>query len=99
MAKTLARILFFLGVAVIMAELVYAFFAYFVTSQAADGTVVDGLGRKLVPTPALIQYFFGQDRMWAGWQWFIGEMVVFGGVLILLGALAKKAFPDAKEST
>ncbi|HEV7373821.1 MAG TPA: hypothetical protein VGN95_03835 [Pyrinomonadaceae bacterium] len=98
MSKVVAKVCFFLAALILIAELVYVFFAYIVTSQSADGLVADGLGRPLVPTPALVKYFFGQDRMWAGWQWFIGEMVVFWGLLFLLIALSKKAFPDDKQS-
>src|SRR5207248_1506136 len=84
MSRLLAKIaLFFVG-AIVVAELIYGFFAYFVTSQLPDGTVVDGFGRRLVPTPSLIQFFLGHDRMWAGWQWFVAEMVVFWGAIGLL---------------
>lgn len=63
MSKLVAKVAFFFVVVIILAEIVYGFFAYFVTQKLPDGTIVDGFGRQLVPTPPLIRYFLGQDRM------------------------------------
>jgi len=58
-----------------------AFLAYFVTSAGPNPT--DGLGRPLTEAPVLMRIVFGQDRMWAGLSWFLGEMVIFWGCVVL----------------
>jgi len=55
-----------------------SFLAYMVTSHNAAGPC-DGLGRQLSEAPTLMRIFFGQDRMWAGWVWFVGDMIIFWG--------------------
>ena len=58
-----------------IALFVCGFLAYMVTSAGP----CDGLGRHLSEAPTLMRIFFGQDRMWAGWGWFVGDMVIFWG--------------------
>ena len=80
------RIACVLGVGIIIADLVLAFLAYFVL-QSGELGVFDGLGRELTESPWLVRFVFGTDRMWAGWLWFLADMVIFfggGGVGILL---------------
>ena len=64
----------------VIAVFVCGFLAYFVTSHN-DAGLCDGLGRHLSEAPILARIFFGQDRMWAGWGWFIGDMAIFWGSL------------------
>ena len=64
----------------IIAVFACGFLAYFVTSHN-DAGICDGLGRHLSEAPILARIFFGQDRMWAGWGWFIGDMAIFWGSL------------------
>jgi len=69
----------FLGIWIITL-LVCGFLAYFVTSRN-EGGICDGLGRHLSEAPIFARIFFGQDRMWTGWGWFVGDMVIFWGSL------------------
>ena len=59
-----------------IALLIAGFLAYFVTIPGPHG-MVDGLGRPLSVSPFLMRFFFGQERLWAGFGWFFGEMVIF----------------------
>lgn len=52
--------------------------AYVVTS-GGSGATTDGLGRSLSEAPMLMRIMFGQERMWAGWGWFVGDMIIFWG--------------------
>jgi hypothetical protein len=74
----LRRITTFLLGSWLIALFISGFLAYFVTSHNEAG-ICDGLGRNLSEAPILARIFFGQDRMWAGWGWCIGDMVIFGG--------------------
>ncbi len=67
--KTLAVI----GVLWFIALFVLGFLAYSVTAKGP----CDGLGRPLTEAPTLMRIFFAEDRMWAGWRWFVGDMVIF----------------------
>ena len=63
--------------------------AYFVTN-AENGIIIDGLGRKLSLSPFFVRFFLGQERLWAGWFWFIADIIWFFGGLScasLLGSL------------
>lgn len=73
MKKTLVIITAMWGIALFIAS----FLAYFTVSAGPSPT--DGLGRRLFESPTIMRIVFGQDRMWAGWKWFISDMVVFWG--------------------
>lgn len=72
----LVRVVAGLGV---VALFLCAFLAYFVISRDKAGNFYDGLGRPLDVSPAFVRFLFGQERLWAGWTWFIVEMIVFWG--------------------
>jgi hypothetical protein len=74
------KILFPIGIIWFIALMIAGFLAYFVTSSGPHG-MVDGLGRPLTEAPFLMRFFFGQERLWAGFGWFFGEMVIFWGSL------------------
>lgn len=80
--KTLRKILAPVGVIWFIALLIAGFLAYFVTSVSVNGPT-DGLGRTLSEAPTLVRVIFGQERMWAGWAWFLGDMVIFWGSIAL----------------
>ena len=82
MKATLRKILIPVGVIWFLALFVAGFMAYFGTSADAGG-VTDGLGRSLSEVPGLMRIFFGQERMWAGWAWFAGDMILFWGSVAL----------------
>ncbi len=78
MKKLLRKVLFPVGVIWFIALFVAGFMAYFVSSAGPDGPC-DGLGRSLTQAPMLMRIFLGQERMWSGWLWFVGDMVLFWG--------------------
>jgi hypothetical protein len=80
MKSALRKILFPIGIIWFIALMIAGFLAYFVTSSGPHG-MVDGLGRPLTEAPFLMRFFFGQERLWAGFGWFFGEMVIFWGSL------------------
>lgn len=54
---------------------------YITTTDPQTHLMYDGFGRGLSETPFFIRMLFGQDRLWAGWLWFIGDMIIFWGGL------------------
>ena len=89
MKQLLRKILFSVGVVWFIALLVSGFLAFFVTSAGPNGAT-DGLGRTLSEAPMLMRIVLGQDRMWAGWLWFAGDMALFWGSIALAINLAKR---------
>jgi len=78
MKKLLRKVLVPVGVIWFIALFVAGFEAYFTSSSGPSGPC-DGLGRTLTQAPMLMRIFFGHERMWAGWFWFLGDMVIFWG--------------------
>lgn len=82
MRQLLWRLTATLGVAWFVTLLVLGFLAYFVT-KPCDAGMCDGLGRPLSIAPFLVRLMLGQDRLWTGWIWFIGDIVaVMGSAMI-----------------
>jgi hypothetical protein len=71
------RIRQFLGALLCLVVFGAALLGYFVT----DGNGHDGLGRSLSSAPFFMRLFFGQERAWAGWFWFVADIVWFWGGL------------------
>jgi len=88
MKAALRKILVPVGVIWFIALFVAGFMAYFVSSAGPSGPC-DGLGRPLSQAPMLMRIFFGQERMWAGWLWFAGDMVLFWGSIAVAINLGK----------
>jgi len=88
MKATLRKVLFPIGVIWFIALLITGFLAYFVTSAGPSG-ITDGLGRPLSEAPLLMRLVFGQERLWAGFGWFFGEMVIFWGSIGIATGVAK----------
>jgi len=79
----------YFGLALILAAFILGFVAYFVFSFDPQTKVTfDGLGRQLSESPKLVRLIFGEDKQWAGWRWFLIDMVVFWGAMGLGGSLA-----------
>ncbi len=78
MKTVLRKILGPVAIIWFIALFIAAFMAYFVTSGGA-GDPTDGLGRSLSEAPILVRIFIGQERMWAGWGSFAGDMIIFWG--------------------
>ncbi len=57
---------------------VAGFLAHLVTKVGADGPT-DGLGRSLSLAPTVLRIIVGEDKMWAGWGWFLADMTIFWG--------------------
>jgi hypothetical protein len=84
---TFRNILVPLGICWFIALFVAGFLAYFVSTTGTPPT--DGLGRPLSEAPLLMRLLFGQERMWAGWVWFLAEMVIFWGSIALAVNISK----------
>ena len=70
----------YLGVAILIFVFVIGAAAYMVTSFNVDTQQWwDGLGRPLTESPWLMQVLLGEERLWAGWFWFIVDMIIFWG--------------------
>ena len=88
MKAALKKILVPIGIIWFIALLIAGFLAYFVTSSGPNG-MMDGLGRPLKEAPSLMRFFFGQERLWAGFGWFFGEMLIFWGSIAAASAISK----------
>lgn len=92
------RFVGYLGAVVIIAVFVATFVAYFVYQTDPQTKVMhDGFGRPLRQSPWLMRWVFGQERLWAGWFWFIVDMIIFWGGFFLGIGLAGWGFKDALE--
>lgn len=78
MKTALRKILVLVATIWFIALLIAFLMAYFVTTGGSGGST-DGLGRSLSEAPMLMRIVFGQERMWAGWGWFAGDMIIFWG--------------------
>jgi hypothetical protein len=54
----------------------------------------DGFGRPLAESPFLMRFFLGQDRLWAGWFWFVVDMVAFWGSISVGAGIAGWGFKE-----
>jgi hypothetical protein len=88
MKKVLRKILIPIGVIWFISLFIAAFMAYFVSSVGPNG-IYDGLGRSLTDTLLLVRIFFGEERMWTGWKWFISDMIIFWGSIALAANIGK----------
>lgn len=89
----------YFGVALILLVFVCGFRAYFVKSfDAQILTYFDGFGRQLMDAPIVARYLFGQERLWAGWLWFVGDIVWFFGGIFLGFNLRAMAFPGMTKN-
>jgi hypothetical protein len=78
----------YLGGTVLAFVLICGFLAYFVTSFNQETEQwLDGFGRPLYASPWFMRVMFGQDRLWTGWPWFLGDMVIFWGGIVIGYAL------------
>lgn len=78
--KILKKACIGLGLILIISSFIGGFIAYFVSSyNPSTGVFYDGFGRVQYSTPWFVRFIFGQERMWAGWLWFFGDMVIFLG--------------------
>src|ERR1700754_4595104 len=76
-----------IGVGLMTVVFLAGVLAYFFFSRdQKTGITYDGLGRRLSESPLFMQWVFGEDRLWAGWLWFVADMVIFwSGILIGIG--------------
>jgi hypothetical protein len=93
MHKLLCKILGVFAAVWFIALFVAGFLAYFVSSSNGAGPV-DGLGRPLSEAPILMRLFFGQEGTWAGGLWFVFDMCIFWGSIMI----AVKASTWLKEA-
>jgi hypothetical protein len=54
----------------------------------------DGVGRELSKSPWITRLIFDEDRLWAGWKWFIADLIIFWGGIIAGINLVKFGFMD-----
>lgn len=87
------------GAILVLALLIMGFFAYFVRSvDPVTHVWYDGLGRRLSDAPLIARLIFGSERDWAGWTWFLVDMVVFWGGFGIAVLLCQFGFRDADLS-
>ncbi len=84
-----------LGATIVAVVFVAGFIAYFVTSIDPQTHVrYDGFGRVLSDSPFFARMIFGQERLWAGWSWFIGDFIIFWGGLAVGAGLVSYGSKD-----
>ena len=82
----------YLGAVLILAMFGAGVVAYYVTSVDPVSYIPhDGFGRPLSESPRWVSAFLEPDRKWAGWNWFLIDIVIFwsgvgvGSALIYFG--------------
>lgn len=88
------KIIIFFGIITMVFGFGWALLAFLQFSTGVGG-LKDGLGRILMPSPFFIRMVFGTDRLWAGFHWFIIDLLIFWGC-IGLGALILNKFWGSK---
>lgn len=95
MENAMRKIIGYLGVGIIISVFVVGFIAYFVFKfDPGTGTTYDGFGRHLTESPWFVRLLFSEDRLWAGWGWFLADMVIFWGGIGIGSWLATFGFKD-----
>ncbi len=85
------------GIGIAMGVSAAGFLAYFATSL--EGSYwVDGLNRVLVGAPWFMRFLFWTDK-WAGWQWFIVDLIWFWGGLAFAIAVGWHGVRKEDETT
>jgi len=74
----------YFGGTILAGILVCGFIAYFMVSiDPSTHQQFDGFGRPLSESPWFMRMIFGEERLWVGWFWFIGDMIFFwGGIAV-----------------
>lgn len=81
MAIAMRRLIGCLGIGLIAAAFILGFLAYLVVSvEPGAGITHDGLGRPLTNSPWFMELIFYTGANWAGWKWFVVDMIVFWGL-------------------
>ncbi|MCK4739802.1 MAG: hypothetical protein KAT46_07615 [Deltaproteobacteria bacterium] len=92
------RLIGYSGLVIIIVEFIAVFIAYFVSSfDPQTKTTYDGFGRELSESPWLIKLILEEGRFWAGWKWFVGDLVIFWSGIIIGFNFAKFGFTDKKQ--
>lgn len=69
-----------LEIAIIACVFITGFIAYFVFSfDPRTKITFDGFGCQLYESLWFMRLIFGQNRLRAGWVWFIGDIIIFWG--------------------
>jgi hypothetical protein len=93
---TMRKIIGVIGGALMIAMFFAGLVAYFVyRTDPATNIMYDGFGRPLSEAPFLMRLVFGQERLWAGWLWFVGDMVIFWGGFFVGCGLASWGFKES----
>ncbi len=83
MKKIVSYIANFIAIVMGISAFVLGFMAYFVKSiNNTSGIFYDGFGRQLYEAPTLLQIILPIEPMWAGFVWFILDLIVFFGLLV-----------------
>ena len=87
MKQMLSKTCYVLGGGAIIAALIAGFLGYMTVSlDPTTQEYTDGLGRTLGPSPFFMRFVFGQDKLWAGWGWWVIDMLWFwGGIAAAMG--------------
>lgn len=84
-----------IGAIVCLFLFVVGFLAYFVTyADPVTGIWYDGVGRQLSQAPLIARFILGQERLWAGWEWFAFDLAAFWGVVGLGSIIANYVFDE-----
>lgn len=84
------KILIPMAAGIALGVIITGLLAYFIVAKDSTSWV-DGLGRSLVPAPWPARLIFGASKEWAGWSWFLVDLLWFWGgiwVAFTLGSLA-----------
>lgn len=85
----------YVGIIIFIIVFISGFLAYFITSvDPHTHMLYDGISRPLSESPFFMRLIFGQERLWAGWGWFIVDLTIFWDGIGLGVTLTKYGFKD-----
>ena len=89
----------FIGKILIGLVIILTIVAYFFTSYDSNTNIwYDGLGRQMYELPNFLRFFIGPENHWPGLFWFVVDLVVFwGGIIIGFHLIGLESEKDNKS--
>jgi hypothetical protein len=93
----IGKLVSYLGIAIIVSVFIAGFIAYFTFRvDPHTGITYDGFGRQLCKSPWIVKLVL-QEGHWAGWIWFVVDLVIFWSCIAFGVILARCGFKSESK--